>query len=430
MLKLTKAQATAIESRAETTIFLAGVGAGKTTAIGFVLHRLLSVPGAVCALFAPDLKVLRQATLPSVLSIFSSLGYRENRHYVVNVRPPSSWNVRAFTRLSHLRIASFANGSILILDGLKNFHSIRGISLDAVVVDEFRDVKPEAWHVVLSRMRGAAFPLRGERIRKYVFTSVPDKPDVFELLQTLMDDEDSFVVRAPTHSNPFLPKSYLASLEKSLPSLVYRREVLAEMVSIAEKPFAFEFSRERHVASVAPFAPGERVFLSFDFNVNPACATAWRMNPAPGGYAECVMEFALPNASLYELCARIRARLAGCVVVVTGDASGHARQGADASLATMYDLIQNYLGLARSQIDVPRKNESHKESWALCNAILFKFAVKIDPSCKGLIRDLETVSYDAATGIDKSDASRGHLLDTMRYAFRTWLGWFVNMRLS
>ncbi|MCS7086904.1 MAG: hypothetical protein NZ534_12600, partial [Bacteroidia bacterium] len=67
---------------------------------------------------------------------------------------------------------------------------------------------------------------------------------------------------------------------------------------------------------------------------------------------------------------------------------------------------------------------------ALCNAILFKFAVKIDPSCKGLIRDLETVSYDAATGIDKSDASRGHLLDTMRYAFRTWLGWFVNMRLS
>lgn len=424
---MTEPQRRAYESTARYVVFLAGIGAGKTSTMGAVLAKKIVVPKAVVALCAPDLKVLKNATLPAVVERLAEFGYVADRDYVVGRLPPKEWRVPPYTKVSQNRIMTFRTGAYVILDGLLKYDSIRGVNLDGVLIDEFRDVKEEAWNVVLGRLRGRRLPAAGRPLQIHLFTSPPDDPTV---IKKIIASPNCETIAAPTWSNPFLPPEYVDELRATLSPLMFRREVCGELVTVTDKPFAMDFDAARHVAPVAPFSDDEVVYLSFDFNVNPATCTAWRIDARPGGRAECVREFAVADCSLPALCAYIRACYPGNVLFVTGDASGRARQGANASLHSMYDIVKTSLGLGRNQVSVPRSNQSHKESWALCNALFANFAVAIDPSCTGLIRDLETVAYDAVNGIDKSDKTRGHLLDTLRYAFRTWLGWFLKIRLD
>jgi len=403
-------------SSARYVVFLAGVGAGKSTSIGAALARRVAVPYSLHALCAPDLKVLRQATLPAVMRVLDSLGYRRGVHYVVNVRPPDEWRIRRYTEISHNRLMTFRNGATVILDGLVNYDSIRGTSLDCAFVDEFRDVKPAAWEVLKSRMRGSAYARAGLPHQIMLFTTPPDD---IELLASIVSDSQAHVIRASSRTNPWLPSGYVDEMERTMSPTIYRREVEAELIPLVANLFAFEFRREVHVAKVRPFGFGDTVLLSFDFNVTPACATAWRDD---GEWLECVREFRVETCSLDALCELIKGYYGHLPMLVTGDASGRARQGAHASLWSMYDLIRSNLGLSQRQLLVPRSNQSHKESWALVNSLFSRGRVRIDEGCGWLIRDLETVCYDPTGGIDKKDPDRGHLLDTLRYAFRSFRG--------
>ena len=422
VFELTRPQYDAVHSTARYVVFLAGVGAGKSTSIGAALARRVAVPYSLHALCAPDLKVLRQATLPAVMKVLDALGYKRGVHYVVNVRPPEKWGLRRYTEISHNRLMTFRNGATVILDGLVNYDSIRGTSLDCAFVDEFRDVKAPAWEVLKSRMRGAAYARAGLPHQIMLFTTPPDD---IELLSSIVNDPNAAVIRAGSSSNPFLPAGYVEELARTMAPTIYRREVEAELIPLTSNLFAFEFRRDEHVAKVRPFEPGETVLLSFDFNVTPACATAWRDD---GEWLECVKEFRVETCSLDSLCELIKNYYGTFPLLVTGDASGRARQGANASLLSMYDLIRSNLGISQRQLLVPRANQSHKESWALVNSLFSRGKIRINETCGWLVRDLETVAYDPVHGIDKKDPERGHLLDTLRYAFRAFRGDWLRPR--
>jgi len=77
------------------------------------------------------------------------------------------------------------------------------------------------------------------------------------------------------------------------------------------------------------------------------------------------------------------------------------------------------------QLKLPKNNPLHVNSKNDCNHVLYwstqkNWEVKIDPRCRGLIRDLRSVQWDdLANQIKKrnrnEESQRADLLDTWRY---------------
>lgn len=418
---LSQPQTTALRSKAPVVLFLAGLGAGKTTALAIrLLMFLTSHSGAVMGVFAPSRKVLNRTTLAGVRRIWDLMGYSEGRDYVINRRPPASWRVKPYSPLNASGVLTTRNGSYCVLDGLENFDSQRGAEFDAVLIDEFRDCREGVFEVISGRMRGKVLPQR----QIFIYTTPPENPDILTRIISLRGTE---LVTATSYSNASnLPAGYLDLLKSNYSTVAFRREVMAELIPAKINPFAYAFDASRHVGECA-FNPKLEVYLSFDFNISPATCTAWHVDHW-AMQACCLREFRLTNASIYALLDVIKAAFPRSIFYVTGDATGKARLGASAELKSFYDIILSELGLSREFMATPMVNATHRSSSVLVNSVLEKCNIKIDKSCVYLIRDLETVNYDPATGgIDKKDLTRGHLLDTMRYLFHTYFANFVNI---
>jgi hypothetical protein len=399
-------------------IFNGGLGSGKTTTIAAVLLKLAKYRGAVGGIFAPNLNVLRKATVPRLQRTLAEMGVMPERDYVVGKFPPPNWRVPKFTALNQSKIMTFRNGSYVILDGLREPDSQRGIEFDFIMIDEFRDVSQEALEILEGRLRGECFSKWGLVHRVYLFTT---PPLVVDHILKLAERPTTELITAPSWTNPNLRKGYLEQLKATYPEIIYRREVGAELISITSQLFAFEFDEKKHVGDVPEFLPDEPVYLSFDFNISPATCTAWRVvTHGEGRRLQCVREFRLTDVSVYALCDAIKIRYPHHLFIVTGDAAGFSRQGATQDLRSFFDIIMKELGINQNMLKVTKTNPTHRSSWVLCNSILSTMNVKIDKSCKHLIRDLKTVSFDPVKGIDKSNKELGHLLDTFRYVCHTF----------
>ena len=406
---LTQPQMAAVMSTARRTVFLAGIGSGKTTALAVTLLQKLMLPGVVAGVFAPTRKMMHKAVLKSIKSTWQGFGIHENLDYVVNKTPPVSWGVRKLTLGNTSGVITMRWGSCIIFDGLENFDSQRGQEYDVLFIDEFRDVKEGALEVVEGRLRGETYKQAKLNHQSFIFTTPP--PDPTEL-QRIVDLPDTYTVHATTYSNAHnLPPRYIDALKDSMSDVDFRREVLAELVPAVETPFAYAFNRDRHVYIGDPSEHTDKL-VSFDFNVSPAVATLWEYDY---GTARCFDEIKLENASIYDVCSVITGKY-NYDWVVTGDASGWNRSGATRGLATYYKIIQEELQLRSRDIVVPRSNPQHKDSYAFVNAAFERKDVKIHSRCKSTIQDLTLVAYSPAKGIDKSNPKLGHLLDSVRYA--------------
>jgi len=100
------------------------------------------------------------------------------------------------------------------------------------------------------------------------------------------------------------------------------------------------------------------------------------------------------------------------------------------STASLWDDFLSAMPARESQLKLP-PNPTHKDSREQSNYILHHHPdFVIDPSCTGLIFDLESVEVDADLSIIKSDrtkaAQRADFLDDFRYACNTYLSAWID----
>jgi len=409
-IRLTGPQFEAVTSMERRTIFLAGLGSGKTTALAIAVLAKSRVPGSFHGIFAPTRKMINRAVLKTLKYTWSSIGLEEDVDFVVNKRPPRHWNVPPLTLGNKTGIITTAWSSYIAFDGLENFDSQRGQEYDCIFIDEFRDVKAEAIDVLEGRLRGIAHKKLNLPHQLFIFTTPPDNPD--HILK-LMEKPETKLVRATTFSNEKnLPPGYIDRLRESLSTVQFRREVLAEIIPATESPFAYSFSVSRHVKNTEWL--NVDAFVSFDFNITPAVATVWEVSDT---VTVCHDEISLDNASIYDVCSEINARYPHMIGEwnVTGDASGWSREGTNRRLSSYYHIIAEELAIPFKKIYVPKSNPTHRDSYYFVNWHLEKNTFVIDPRCKNTIQDLQSVAYSPQKGISKTDKNRGHLLDTVRY---------------
>lgn len=196
--------------------------------------------------------------------------------------------------------------------------------------------------------------------------------------------------------------------------------------SINEKLWAFAFDRNRNVGEVK-FNDKEPVYLSFDFNRNPMTCSVFQH------YNDCIFgveSIKLDNATTRMVCKYIKDKYGNAFYFVTGDASGKSMT--TVSLINNYDIIKNYFGLSRGQMQYSGSNPRLQDSRYFINAILEQYPIILDKvNCKHLIFDLENVLSDDENKPVKDSRSKveeqADFLDNFRYYLHRYFKDFQKM---
>lgn len=191
-----------------------------------------------------------------------------------------------------------------------------------------------------------------------------------------------------------------------------------------DDPFLYAYDPTVHVEELPVYdAP---LLLSFDFNVEPFTMTIHQHgSDFFHTIDEISIEYEPGRDQVRAICDEIKSLYPGKFYIVTGDASGRARDLRN--LRTAYDAIQQHLNLSDEQIQPPMRNMGLVNSRILCNSVLSTFHVRVDPQCKTLIREMKNAKMKNGQLHKDRNAHKNDALDSWRYgvhfALADYLEW-------
>lgn len=200
-------------------------------------------------------------------------------------------------------------------------------------------------------------------------------------------------------------------------------EISQGLWGVAENsaPWAYCFEYKKHVGQVVLNRSYE-VMLSFDFNRNPITCGVFQYYD---DHIKGIEQIKLQNSNIYDLCDYISANYTGCLLLVTGDATGRASSALVKDNLNYYTVIKSKLTLSQTQLKVATSNPSLDENRVLVNSVLHNKQVTLDEiKCKGLIFDLEHAQVLPDGSLDKTDrkdpTKQLDALDCFRYYLNTF----------
>lgn len=402
-------------------VFAGGGAGGGKSLLGCTrqIYRRLSYPGTRGFIGRESYTGLRDSTMNTYFALVQAMGYRSGEHYTYNAQEHTVF---------------WANGSeqhfrhMAYMPSDPDYNRFGSTEYTDAFVDEAPEVEARACQVLLSRLRymHAEHGITPE----ILYTGNPGESWIKD--QFVMDAQGK-MINLPAHRRRVLftiddnPDEELRDRYKAtlgyLDAYDRARLLHGDWSALPNviRPFAFAFDRNRHVK---PFTIDQRspVWVWVDFNLDPFTALIAQQQGHTYGVGA---EIAVPSGTMQELAQRIKA-IAPNVFMhkYTGDRSGANRRIGNKSTASMWDDLLEELGAREAQLELP-PNPTHKKSREDTNYALHHLDIAIDPSCTGLIYDLERVEVDNDLSIIKSDrtqaSQRADLLDCFRYGINTYL---------
>lgn len=324
---------------------------------------------------------------------------------------------------------SLKNGSSISLRGADNFESLRGVGLHFLVMDEFADIKPEAWYQVLrptlSDTGGSALFTGTPKGRNWAYDlymkGLSDKPE----------DADWASFSFTTLEGGNVPPDEVESARQELDELTFNQEYNASFVNFEGRAY-YPFLVETHSASLRYLYRSEApLAFCFDFNVEPGVACVCQEMMLPNGLegTAVIGEVYIPrNSNTPAVCKKLIQDWGAHEGRVTcyGDATGGSRGSAKVD-GSDWDLIKAEFRQSplANQIsyDVPNSNPPERSRVNAMNSRLKSesgdIRLMVDPAAAPhLIRDLEGVALlkGGSGEIDKKFTPElTHISDALGY---------------
>lgn len=386
---------------------IGGRGSGKTGCIGHHnLDKLQALPGAKSGLAALTFNQLLNNTLPSMTNVWEKSRIVEHTpdspgHYVIGKRPPDHWDKPIAPPRSYKYIISFINGYHIQLISIDRPDTVRGLSLDALDVDEKAWVKEDIYNQVLFPLvRGNRYdftsPLHHSRCG---FTSMPWLPSgqwVLEAEERAKAEPDKqFYIEATAEDNLYvLGENYLEDARMTVPELVFDVEYMNKRPKKVSNAFYPGFNEDRHcdfrtfdydmneagiwVSKSNDVNPSQPLEISWDFNASMTSLIVCQENSASLGPAEfrvCRELFVEEAESdlIDDLCEKFLDTYAThrCKeVLIYGDRNGNNRRLDNPQ--SFYEQIMDKLTAAGWQpyLLVQGLDAPHKDRYRLVNHLL------------------------------------------------------------
>ena len=147
-MKISKPQREVLSSTAPITLFLAGVGSGKSHIAGIVsIDYIDKYPEVKGFIGANTHLQLSQSTLTRIFQVWASLGVYEYNdktgtgHYVVDKKPPKHFHVIDSSFREYYGIISFINGCSVFIGSMENAKAHDGKEFGWGILDETKDTR-------------------------------------------------------------------------------------------------------------------------------------------------------------------------------------------------------------------------------------------------------------------------------------------------
>jgi hypothetical protein len=154
----------------------------------------------------------------------------------------------------------FINGSTLYFRSGEREDTLRGYTLDYLIIDEAAYIKDNVWNMVLR-------PTTLVRGKKVLFISTPKGRNwFFEIANRGFGEEypQYKTFQASSFETPFISQEELLEAKLSLPDSIYRQEILAEFIDDGGEVFG-NLKESCVLTSYPAQKTGERYYAGLDF---------------------------------------------------------------------------------------------------------------------------------------------------------------------
>ena len=295
------------------------------------------------------------------------------------------------------------NGSTISLKGAEKPDNLRGRSLDFVVLDEFADMRPEAWFEVLR-------PSLSDRNGTGLFIGTPKGRNHFYDLWTKgADQEDEWnAYQFTTIQGGQVTEEEIDSAKRDLDERTFNQEYNAQFVNYSGIIY-YNFNREESISKV-----GDNdgvLHIGMDFNLDPMSAVVAIRD---GGTIHIIDEIVIYGSNTDEIVDEIKTRYPQRQITIYPDPASRQRK-TSAGGRTDLSILQN----AGFAVKVRDKHTSIRDRINSVNARLMSADgqrhLYVNPKCKQTIKSLERQTYKEGTNQPDKDSGFDHMNDALGY---------------
>ena len=310
-----------------------------------------------------------------------------------------SWNE---TRLTVI----LGNGSQISLRSADNPDAMRGVGLDALVMDEIADMRPEVWYEVLR-------PACSDRQARVMFVGTPKGLSswAFDIYKRARDETDTDWISftCTTAEAGFVPEDELESAQKDLDPRVYRQEYEASFES--PSGVVYPFFDEENIQPVED--DGGRILVGMDFNVSPGMSAV--LGSRVIDELHIWDEIFIPGGTTFDMAEELSSKCDDREVVCYPDPSGNSRKTTSPVGVTDFTILKDH----RFQVKAPRRaplitDRVNLVNRLLCNAEGIR-RLYVNARCNKLIESLSTLGYKEGTSQPDKSSGLDHMSDAIGY---------------
>lgn len=310
-----------------------------------------------------------------------------------------SWNE---TRLTVI----LGNGSQISLRSADNPDAMRGVGLDALVMDEIADMRPEVWYEVLR-------PACSDRQARVMFVGTPKGLSswAFDIYKRARDETDTDWISftCTTAEAGFVPEDELESAQKDLDPRVYRQEYEASFES--PSGVVYPFFDEENIQPVED--DGGRILVGMDFNVSPGMSAV--LGSRVIDELHIWDEIFIPGGTTFDMAEELSSKCDEREVVCYPDPSGNSRKTTSPVGVTDFTILKDH----GFQVKAPRRaplitDRVNLVNRLLCNAEGIR-RLYVNARCNKLIESLSTLGYKEGTSQPDKSSGLDHMSDAIGY---------------
>lgn len=319
---------------------------------------------------------------------------------LINLVPEEFIAKRNETELS----LKLINGSIISLKGAEKPDNLRGRSLDFCVLDEFADMRPEAWFEVIR-------PSLSDRKGSALFIGTPKGRNHFYDIWTNGADQqaDWASFQFTTLEGGNVDADEIEAAMRDLDERTFKQEYLANFVNYSGIIY-YNFDR---VESIKPGVDydDQILHIGMDFNIDPMSAVvAVRNNDA----LHIIDEIVIYGSNTDEIVDEIKNRYGKNKIIIYPDPASRQRK-TSAGGRTDLSILQNagfVVKVRSSHAAIRDRINSVNARLKAADGIRHLF---VDPKCKQVIKSLERQTYKEGTTQPDKDSGFDHMNDALGY---------------
>jgi PBSX family phage terminase large subunit len=298
------------------------------------------------------------------------------------------------------------NDSNISLKGADNEDSLRGIGLDFLILDEFADIKPEAFYEVLR-------PTLSDREGKAMFIGTPKGSSnwAYDLYKAELEFPEAWKsFQFTTLDGGQVTQAEIDAARRDLDERQFRQEYLATFETYAGRIY-YAFDPMQNVIKEQTDVDVSVIYVGIDFNIDPMSAV---IAIRQGEILYVIDEIQMFTSNTQELVAELKTRYSRSKIFCYPDPAGRQRK-TSAGGSTDFTILQNAGFVVKAPHNhTPVRDRINAVNARLCNAKGERF-LYISPDCRHTIQGLERQTYKPGTTQPDKDSGLDHQMDALGY---------------